>query len=417
MTAQEVQNRLLQMEQHIVQLENQRTNDARELGRLQAQLQETANAMPGLMRDVGAQLVDAFRQGVADRPPPQPRVPSAMGKKVIYLEDGTEDWQIFVEAFRTQCELQQLTDLQARQTAKLSLGGQAAVIATGVVVHKRLEDGTLDPAWTIEAMLAELESLFVPPEASEKARIQYDLAKQSPRETTQAWHGRLKQLFMRAYPGEQATTQLIRRFAQGLEDEVVSDQVFRMCCRDYPTALRVALNEESVRRNRKRNPAIDKAMFVPRLHTEQVVAVNELNQIDMATAECYNCKKIGHIRKDCPYVDPRGSGPSRRSPSRRREGSRDRGRRRTSRSYSPSNRKGKGKGKFRKSRFRKMNMKEVKSSLNQLEARKHELQQAGATEEDDDSDESSDSSSSSEEERAARPKAAARPSTPHPQGN
>ena len=420
MSNREIQDRLLQMEQHVVQLENQRANDLREIGRLQAQLQEQANAMPGILRDAGAHMVEAVRLGIGDRPPPQPRVPSSMGKKVVYLEDGTEDWHIFVEAFRTQCELQQLNDLQARQTAKLSLGGQAAVIATGVLVHKRLDDGTLDPTWTIEAMLQELESLFVPPEASEKSRIQYDLAKQAPKESIQAWHGRLKQLFMRAYPGEASVTQLIRKFAQGLTDEVISDQVFRMCCRDYPTALRVALNEEAVRKNRKQTPALGRAMFTPKLHTEQVVAINELNQIDPATAECFNCKKIGHLKKDCPYSDSRSASPRRRSSPRRRDSSRDRGRRRSGRSYSPARRGGRnGKGRFSKRKFKKFSseLKDAKKSLNQLESSLKEYRQA-EPQYDDDSDESSESDSSSEEEKSAKSKTSARPPTPHPhQGN
>ena len=118
--------------------------------------------------------------------------------------------------------------------------------AGALVYDLRLEDFQ-----TLHQFLDALESRFVPEAEANLAKVSFERAQQGPDETIQAWHGRLRMLFARAYPGATEEEPLVRRFIVGLQQLTVQQQVMRANPRSYSAALAAAQNEEVVNKQAK----------------------------------------------------------------------------------------------------------------------------------------------------------------------
>ena len=127
----------------------------------------------------------------------------------------------------------------------------------------------------------------MPPSASGLAQTRYEQARQGIKEDVTNWHSRLHTLFIRAYPQTYANgdeTSLIRHFMMGCYRPTVRDHVQRAAPNTYNEALLAAQREQSVVDNKRQ---LDE------------VSPMEINAVDVSTAKCFLCGKIGHLKATC----------------------------------------------------------------------------------------------------------------------
>jgi hypothetical protein len=177
----------------------------------------------------------------------------------------------------------------------------------------------LDPGdyLTVEAMLDAYEAKFMPAASSALAQTIFEQATQKAAETVLDWHSRLYALWKRAYPSSTDATPLIRRFALGLTVMSTRKEILRRRAATYSDALDIAQTEEAVNRATQ-STAMNQAIMPAQTMEEPM----DINAVSPATARCFNCGVIGHLRKDCtkpikprPQAATNGSG-NRRNPAR-----------------------------------------------------------------------------------------------------
>jgi len=174
---------------------------------------------------LGQALANQLVAAQAANPPPANR-------KVPTFEEAQEpsDWRLWRERFSTISEIARWNDLRRRRELYAAMKGAAARAVADIAI----EDPAHPPAGhvplTIDAVLTAYEARFVTVAASDAARAEFSTAVQLPAEPILEWHGRLRELFRRAYPAAEidagASGQLLRdRFIQGLDDAAVKEHV------------------------------------------------------------------------------------------------------------------------------------------------------------------------------------------------
>lgn len=101
------------------------------------------------------------------------------------------------------------------------------------------------PGQTSAEFLDLLEARFLPAAQGQICRAQVGQARQAPTETVMAWHSRLRELYMRAFPGEdiEASPHITERFMVCLVDQAVGRYVYDQRPGTYATALVHAQNK------------------------------------------------------------------------------------------------------------------------------------------------------------------------------
>lgn len=214
---------------------------------------------------------------------------------LLFRDEEKDDWKTFRRCFEQQIELQHYNDHEAQTCLAYSIRGNAAKIVDDI--HPNQPHGQ-----TIADMLDRCEARFITPAASALARSQFETATQQASESLRLFHGRVRDLWRRAYPAaaQQADeTILIRRFALGLRVVKVRDQVLRTNPLTYEAALDAAQTEQSVYvathpekaehlAGRRATPA-DEPMDI-----SLIGAIGNLR--------CYHCKGHGHFLRECPKL-------------------------------------------------------------------------------------------------------------------
>ena len=142
-----------------------------------------------------------------------------------------------------------------------------------------------------------LEARFVPQAEANLAKVKFEQAAQGHEETIQAYHGRLRMLYARAYPHSVEDQVLIRRFCVSLRDRPVREQVLRQDPKTYVQALSVAQNEQAVGLQ-----AAHYQLGAPMDGPEpmEIGAIGHQRPKSMATQEpCPVCGKPGHTVRTC----------------------------------------------------------------------------------------------------------------------
>lgn len=153
-------------------------------------------------------------------------------KKLVNLDATTgQDWRTWKDHFLTVVNINGWDDLRKRRELKAAMGGEAARLTGDINIDPpALVQGAVAPPGrlgTIELALAAYEARFIPPAAGRVARLEYHAAKQRPDELVTQWHGRLREMFIRAYPNEAVETSLglITMFSMNMINEEVGQFV------------------------------------------------------------------------------------------------------------------------------------------------------------------------------------------------
>lgn len=241
------------------------------------------------------------------------------------------DWRDWQSHFTTIAAHKEWDDLTQRRQLKAAMRKEAAA---------RTRDIEVNDYATIAAMLAAFEDRFVPQAEAMIVKAQFEQARQSPHEKLMEWHGRLRAIFIRAYPNRNAANddQLIRAFISGIADPAIKMFVLEGAPDTYVAALTRAQNKEAMLLTVRQ---MGQMHIGPRRGINQIGNPEE-DDIDPASVNfvqggegkkgtCYFCQKPGHFAKDCFILkradaflkrmrnnDNKGSNAGQQNPNRRR---------------------------------------------------------------------------------------------------
>lgn len=213
-----------------------------------------------------------------------------------------EEWLLWRKHFENVAKLNGWSVTQSKLALAASLTGQASAAVQDIT--------TDDDSQTLQQVLAAYEARFLPPSASQLARMTFDSARQIPGEDLLTYHSRLRTLWSRAYPTVADPTPLIRKFALGLQKAAVRLQTLRSAPTTYDSALQQALNEEAVQ-GVARAAAVGTNMAGPEpMEVDMVVDATTLPNKSYGTNNgasvrrnvaptCFYCRKENHIARDC----------------------------------------------------------------------------------------------------------------------
>ena len=184
-----------------------------------------------------AQLEQQLQLQIQQRQPQPQRRPLAKYPKYYNEEAKDGGWLLWRSQFLEAAGINQDDDVLARRQAKLQMSMSAGTL----VYDLQPEDFP-----NLQAFLDALESRFIPEAEANLAKVSFEKALQTTGESIQAFHGRLRMLYRRAYPRSPGEEPLVRRFVVGLRDPKVQEQVIRKDPRTYFAALQAAQNELAV---------------------------------------------------------------------------------------------------------------------------------------------------------------------------
>lgn len=204
-----------------------------------------------------------------------------------------EDWLSFRRQFSFAVLLANYNDAQAKAGLFLCMTGPAQLTVQ--------DEDHMDPGRDINQLLDIYEEKFMPPAASAMAMNKFEQAMQQPRESILQFHGRVRQLYARAYPNNVGMEILpIRVFSQGLSRQLVKAAVLRKNPTTMAAALEAAQQEQSVIEQMNPQAADGRGGFVVVQKQDGINAMDP-NSIDAMRAgdKCWNCGKTGHPARDC----------------------------------------------------------------------------------------------------------------------
>jgi len=247
------------------------------------------------------QANQALQQGGGGAPPAAAAPRARHLPTTFFLGREQDDWTSFRRQFENINQFYGYEQQQGKIALFTCMKGQAAV-AVADINH-------LDMALAVNDVLQMYELKFLPPAASKMARVRFNQARQEGKEDLLSYHGRMRALWMRAYPGpNQPEAMLIERFIRGIQRQVIRTAVDRANPADYDAALAAAQHEKSVQDQEqyhttghmpglKTNLGAD-AMDIGALTLEEQEKPGDINAVTPQT-QCYNCKGYGHIQSKC----------------------------------------------------------------------------------------------------------------------
>ena len=163
-----------------------------------------------------------------------------------------QDWRPFRSGIEVVCEGNNYSNKRAISEVytHLSLHVREAVQH----VTRTNADGS---SKTLKQYLDDCESVFLSPQASALAEAEFEIARQGAEESLLDFHGRLRNLFLNAFPelGEGFHTNriLIKRFVNGLRDPLLGQHTAQREPRDYTAALHAAQSSMAILLEQKRH--------------------------------------------------------------------------------------------------------------------------------------------------------------------
>ena len=231
------------------------------------------------------------------RPPPPPaRGPPPRPLNISFGNTAAEDWISFRKKFETHAETQRYDLQDGKNMLLTSMVGQAFVTASRLNHRDMTED--------LQALLALYETKFLPPSASATAILKYDQAMQGAHETVLDWHGRLDNLWSRAYPRIDGGQLLIKKFINGLRIKALRQFTMRAKPQTYDDALVSAMEEQCVQETTVFGQSYGQQVpqaggghpgHQGRGEPMEIGAMGEQKR-------CYTCNLFGHEKKDCKFM-------------------------------------------------------------------------------------------------------------------
>ena len=215
---------------------------------------------------------------------------------ISFGNTAAEDWISFRKKFETHAETQRYDLQDGKNMLLTSMVGQAFVTASRLNHRDMTED--------LQALLALYETKFLPPSASATAILKYDQAMQGAQETVLDWHGRLDNLWSRAYPRIDGGQLLIKKFINGLRIKALRQFTMRAKPQTYDDALVSAMEEQCVQETTVFGQSYGQQVpqaggghpgHQGRGEPMEIGAMGEQKR-------CYNCNLFGHEKKDCKFM-------------------------------------------------------------------------------------------------------------------
>ena len=237
-------------------------------------------------------------------PAPQPQARARPTLKLQNFSNGPdEDWAAYKFHYEKVGLFNAWDDNQAKLALATAMKGRAA---TSVM------DITLDGKDSRQ-LVAAYDARFLPAASSQPARVQFDQAQQKLNENILDYHGRMRQLWNRAYPAAQDEVPLIRRFSLGLRKKTVREQVMRVNPATFAAALEAAQNEASVIQVAQYTELGAAAMQATNSPTttntnDSGVEPMEIGALGRPSgtrgnSRCYFCDQPGHFKSNCRLLN------------------------------------------------------------------------------------------------------------------
>ena len=226
------------------------------------------------------------------------------GKKVPQLESTSPvDWKTWRKRFQTIVTIAGWNDLRARRELFAAMTGTAAKIVADIAIEDPaggLPAGGV--ARTLDLVLTDYEARFVTTEASDQAEADFELAQQMTDETLLEWHARLRDLYLRAFPGADLDAgpggrTLRKRFVAGLDNKDVRIHVYDHRPDNYNDCLNQAMRKQATLLMEKGNEKKGKSSA----HVAAIGKPKPTNHL-WPNPGCYFCNGQDHYLQDCPKL-------------------------------------------------------------------------------------------------------------------
>lgn len=236
------------------------------------------------------------------------------GRKLHSLDETSATaWVTWRGHFETVFAINNWQELRGCQEIKAAMTGAAALLVADIPLP--------DPP-AVDEMLDDYALRFMPPAAGQVARTEFHALQQKPEETIAMYHGRGRELFLRAYPGQHAegSVLLIQQFALGLADSEVARFVLDRNPETYADASNLAMVKYST------ELALRMRKGGGRNNLHSINSVGQASGEGRARSQgpCWWCNAPGHIKADCPQfrqVNQASGGGRGQPPKRRSNGS------------------------------------------------------------------------------------------------
>ena len=217
--------------------------------------------------------------------------------KVRAFSSGTpEEWVPWKKYFRGLCLLYGWDDERSRRELLLAMDGEAA---------RRTSDIEFQAAGqTLDDLLASLEGRFITASGTKLAEQEFRKARQGPDKSVLQFHGRMRELFTRAYPAEPTEGNGLARYLRdnfiwGLHTRKVSVYVQDQQPDTYAQCLEHAQAKLSTNLMEAASRGRDTG-GLHALQNQQGTGNQGGDASDPRT--CHGCGKPGHFIRQCPAV-------------------------------------------------------------------------------------------------------------------
>ena len=236
-----------------------------------------------------------------------------------------EDWRAWRISFETAATANGWNNNRARAVLRASLKGDAFRAVEDILPDLNLHGDGDAPDFRLA--LEDYEDRFLSQAGTDLARAQLRTERQKPEESIRDWHGRLRHLFMRAYPRMDTSQRedcrdMQNLFLMGLRSTALQRQVGASRPEGYTKYL-VATEDAYA------------LLLQQAASKRQLAGKASMNAMQSdSSITCWKCTRRGHMARDCPHEPVAGfSGASPanrpqggRGGARGRGGSRGRGR-------------------------------------------------------------------------------------------
>lgn len=239
-------------------------------------------------------LGDAIGGALAAAPAAAPPAPPTGLRKVPLFTESSDpvEWKTWRARFATVARIANWPDERGRRELFAAMGGSAARIVADINPEA--------PGLTLAQMLEAYEARFVTRTASDQARAEFGQAVQLTSETVLEWHSRLRDLFLRAYPGAGVDIdpggQLLRdQYAKGLDNPAIREFVFDRRPATYAASLEAAQSKQAT------------VLLMATTKKSATPSVNAMasntSSPTLSSDSCFFCEKAGHFLRQCPLLD------------------------------------------------------------------------------------------------------------------
>ena len=231
--------------------------------------------------------------------------------------DGVE-WMIWRRHAEMTATINGWNHQRRRREYAAAMQGEAALWVSDIPLNDAAPAGgdAADSADLLDAYGAR----FLPTAGADVVRVSFRSAEMAEGETLLAWHSRIRNLFVRAYPNVaaadvNANADLKDRFILGIRDPRVREHTWNRRPADFAAALTEASNMaagEHVLHNRtnKEDPfAVKREIHHLGDFGDEIAATGSKGgggQRKGDDRECYRCHKKGHIARFCRSAAPAG---------------------------------------------------------------------------------------------------------------